>query len=307
MFGVLPVNKPPGMTSRDVCNRIERIVRPDKVGHTGTLDPLATGVLLLAVGSASRLVEFSLGHDKEYVATFQIGVCSETLDVDAEIFPLESPAIPRRAAWETEARRWIGRVQQVPPKFSAINVGGRRAYDLARKGCDFELAAREIEVQAIDVMQYDYPLLTLRITCGSGTYVRSLGNDMAQALGTAAVMSSLVRTRIGPFELTDCVALDELRSADAIADCLRAPQLLIAKLPSVVLDTEQCSRIRHGIPLQLPQASAEKLVALDSTEQLVAVLTRTTAAANYRSVRVFHETSATSHPNTISSPHNPES
>ncbi len=307
MFGALPINKPAGLTSRAVCNRIERIVRPDKVGHTGTLDPLATGVLLLAIGSAVRLVEFSHGHAKEYEADFQLGRFSETLDVDSTVHTLDDAPIPTLAEIAAEAAKWMGAVQQVPPKFSAINVSGRRAYDLARKGREFKLAARAVNIHALEIMAYNYPQLTLRIECGSGTYIRSLGSDIARGLGSDAVMSRLVRTRIGPFQLESCAMLDDLVTSENIVDYLRPPQQLIAKIPTIVLNQTQCQDIRHGIPLHLQKRDDEKLVAVDARENLVAVLARAELPTRYRSVRVFHEASDTSQPSTISNPHNPES
>lgn len=289
MFGVLPVDKPAGLTSRDVCNRIDRLVRPDKVGHTGTLDPLATGVLLLAIGSASRLVEFSLGHSKEYEADFLLGQRSETLDIDSQIEQLTTAPRPELQQLQAHVEPWIGRVKQVPPKFSAINVGGRRAYDLARKGHDFQLPAREIEIFAIEILVYDYPLLTLRIECGSGTYVRSLGSDLARAVGSDAVMSRLVRTRVGPFRLADCARLEQLPTVAEIQHHLRPPQLLIADMPTIRLSPEQAALIRNGIPLQLEPELPLRLIATDEQDQLVAVLERSDPAApRYRSLRVFH-------------------
>ena len=289
MFGVLPVDKPAGLTSRDVCNRIDRYVRPAKVGHTGTLDPLATGVLLLAVGSASRLVEFSLGHHKQYEADFLLGRRSPTLDVEGDVELIPSAPIPSLAQLQDQAASWVGRVKQVPPRFSAINISGRRAYDLARKGRDFELAARDIEIFAIDILVYDYPLLRLQIECGSGTYVRSLGSDIARAVNSDAVMSRLVRTQVGPFQLADCHQLERLTTADAVEQALQPPQLLIANMPTVRLLAEQVAQIRNGIPLEFETSSAERLIATDGQDRLVAVLEQTDlSAARYRSLRVFH-------------------
>lgn len=304
---MLAIDKPAGRTSRDVCNHIERLVRPDKVGHTGTLDPLATGVLLLAIGSASRLVEFSLGHPKVYEADFQLGVCSETLDIDSTQHPIESAPIPGRSEIEAEMAKWIGSVEQIPPKYSAINVSGRRAYDLARKGREFQLPPRKIIVYAIEVLAYDYPLLTLRIECGSGTYVRSLGSDIAIGLGSDAVMSRLVRTRIGPYKLSDCALMESLKSQADVTARLRPPQQLIADLTVIELNADQCSSIRHGVPLQLNEQLNEKIVAVDAFDNLVAVLARAEVPGRYRSVRVFHEMSETSQPKTMSRPHSPES
>ena len=312
MFGVLPIDKPPVRTSRDICNRVDRIVRPDKVGHTGTLDPMATGVLLLAIGSASRLVEFSLGHSKEYEAEFLLGQRSESLDTESEVVFLPAAHQPSREQLQAQIEPWIGKVMQVPPKFSAINVAGRRAYDLARKGRDFQLAAREINIYAIDIIDYEYPSLRLRIDCGSGTYIRSLGSDIAQGVGSDAVMSRLVRTRVGPFTLDDCVQLDELDTASDVAEHLRPPQLLIADMATVRLDPAQVERIRHGIPLELamPSPALPRLIAVDLQEQLIAVLERVetdSSLPRYRSLRVFQESTATSQPSISNKPHKPES
>lgn len=312
MFGVLAIDKPAMRTSRDVCNRIERIVRPDKVGHTGTLDPMATGVLLLAIGSASRLVEFSLGHSKEYEAEFLVGHRSETLDTEGEVIALPDAHPPTREQLQAQAERWIGCVQQIPPKFSAINIAGRRAYELARKGREFELPAREINVNAIEIIAYDYPRLSLRVDCGSGTYVRSLGSDILRGVGSDAVMSRLVRTRVGPFLLEDCAPLEQFATVADVAERLQPPQRLIANMPSVQLTPEQVISIRHGIPLELSGVVTERLFAIDSQGKLIAVLERVEVippanTARYRSLRVFQESSATSQPSTSNKPHRPES
>lgn len=295
------------MTSRDVCNRIARLVRPAKVGHTGTLDPLATGVLLVAVGSASRLVEFSHAYRKQYLAQFQLGAASETLDTDSPVQLLPEAPQPALAELEAVTRRWIGTVQQVPPKYSALNVAGRRAHQLARQGADFELPAREITIHDIRIVHYDYPQLTLSVDCGTGTYIRSLGSDVARQLGSDAVMSQLVRTRIGPFAVEECIALEHFCTAADVAQQLRPAQWLIADWPRVTLDAAQAAQIRCGIPLLLPEASGDNLVALDQQQRLVAVLARTPAPHTYRSLRVFHDSRATTQPSPISKPHSPES
>lgn len=315
LFGVLPIDKPGGQTSRDVCNKIARLIRPHKVGHTGTLDPLATGVLLLAIGSAARLVEFSLGHDKEYEAEFWLGKHSDTLDIEGVVNELSCPPIPSREAIEREATKWIGEVEQVPPRYSAINVGGKRAYNLARKGRDFELPARKIQVQTIELLDYAYPRLKMRIVCGSGTYVRSLGSDIARGLGTDAIMSRLTRTRIGPIRLDQCASIDELSSIDRVAAVLQPPQTLIANMPMLQLHEAYTTQLRNGIPVQLDGQSAARLSVLDQCGNLVAVVRRCTPDDGrwgqtenlYRSLRVFQQASDTSQPNAMSTPQSPES
>ncbi|MCA9131597.1 MAG: tRNA pseudouridine(55) synthase TruB [Planctomycetales bacterium] len=316
MFGVLAIDKPAGLTSRDVVNRIERLVRPYKVGHTGTLDPLATGVLLLAVGRATRLVEFSHGHDKAYEAEFLLGRRSDTLDTEGQVELLPDAPLPSRADLQQATRQWLGEVQQVPPKFSALNVNGRRAHDLARQGVSFELPARTVHIHRLEIVAYAPPDLTIRVECGSGTYIRSLGSDLARCLGSDAVMSRLRRTRIGPFELDHCQQLQDLTSSARIAAQLQPAQWLLANMPHIELTSEEAEHIRNGRPLQFPTNHPPRLAALDAAQQLVAVLQQTpstsdsndtTPHAIYRSLRVFHHTSETDQPSSSSMQHKPES
>jgi tRNA pseudouridine55 synthase len=306
MFGVLAINKPATWTSRDAVNRVQGIVRPSKVGHTGTLDPMATGVLLLAVGRASRLVEFSHGYSKRYEADFELGRTSDTLDTDGDVQLLEDAPIPTRDELQSEAERWIGNVQQIPPKYSAINVQGRRAYDLARQGKTFDLKSRPVTIHQIEILEYTYPRFRLRIHCGTGTYVRSLGSDIARGLNSDAVMSRLVRTQIGPFTLQDCVELAKLVSPQDVLAHLRPAQMLLADMSHVVLTPELAQRIRNGLPIDLGSQSEDRLAALDESHRLVAVLDRTPQGV-YRSLRVFHNENETIQPHTIKTPHNPES
>lgn len=312
MFGVLAIDKPGGMTSRDVVNRIQKIVRPVKVGHTGTLDPLATGVLLLAIGPATRLVEFSQESSKGYEADFRFGQQSDTLDVEGTVVPLPQTIPPTQEALLAEVGRWIGKVEQVPPRFSAVHVGGRRAYDLARQGEDFELKPRPVEIHSIDVQNYAYPRMTLRIECGSGTYIRSLGSDIARRLGSDAVMSRLVRTNVGAIALADCVQLDALSTPECVTEHLHPPQVLLETLPQVTLVEGACRRIRNGQPLATTEVSVpadspcERFAAVDEQEQLVAVLQRV-EDGRYRSLRVFQRDRDTSQPSISRTPQSPES
>jgi tRNA pseudouridine55 synthase len=316
MFGVLAVNKPAGWTSRDVVNRVQGRIRPFKVGHTGTLDPMATGVLLLAVGPAVRLVEFSLGHAKSYEADFILGMSSDTLDTTGKVEVRAAARAPELDEIQREIQNWIGHVQQVPPAYSAINVGGQRAYDMARRGDSFELTARAVDIYDIRIVRYEYPQLTLHIDCGSGTYVRSLGRDIADQLGTAAIMSRLVRTRIGPFELAECIELTAELDRDLIEQNLRSPQLLLAKIPIVSLAEHDATNIRNGIPLpcesclvtdrQSPETPADIVAGVDISGALAAVMKRADNGT-YRSLRVFHPMPATSQPTSTRIKHSPES
>lgn len=305
MFGVLAINKPIGMTSRLAVGRVERLVRPLRVGHTGTLDPLATGVLLLAVGSATRLVEFSHLQSKSYEGEFLLGHASPTLDTEGEVVPLEDAPCLTQSQFATAACDFVGTIDQIPPKFSAVHIDGQRAYDLARKGREFEVPSRKVEVHTISVLQLDYPRVTLEITCGTGTYIRSLGSDIARSLGSDAVMTGLVRTRIGRIALADCVELADMASADAVRESLLSPRELVDSLEHVTLSEANSQQIRNGIPIELDVDSNGPIAATTSEGELVAILER--SGGSYRSLRVFQNNNDVHQPKIKRTPHSPES
>lgn len=243
--GVLNINKPPGWTSRDVVNRVHGLVRPAKAGHAGTLDPLATGVLLVCVGKATRLIDYAGQMEKQYRGTFLLGRTSTTEDVEGEVTLLQGAPRPTADDIATAAATFLGETLQRPPAFSAIKVAGQRAYDLARAGRPVALEPRKILVRSIEIVAYDYPELTLDIVCGGGTYIRSLGRDLAERLETGAVMSALVRTWIGPFELADAWELTKLQ-AENVNEWLQSPRRLTSTLPTVQLTAAQAFEISSG-------------------------------------------------------------
>lgn len=272
-FGLLNINKPRGMTSRDAVNRVERLVRPAKAGHAGTLDPLATGVLVICVGQATRLIRFVQMMRKQYRATFLLGRQSETDDLEGEVIEFPNATKPTRAMIDAVLPQFLGEIQQRPPAHSAIKIAGKRAYKLARKGTDFELVARTVTIHRIVVRRYEYPELDLDIECGSGTYIRALGRDIGAALGTAAVMSTLERTAIGPFCVADALDPDKL-SADNIAEHFRPALIATSDLPRVMLTDAELIEIRHGRSIAMPHAepNGTEWAAVDSADQLVAIL-----------------------------------
>lgn len=272
MFGLLNVHKPKGMTSRDVVNRIQRIVKPHKIGHAGTLDPLATGVLLVTIGQATRLEEFLHRLPKRYLGTFLLGRQSDTEDIEGTVEEVENPPVPTEEQLRAVLPRFVGEIDQAPPAYSALKVEGKRAYDLARQGQEVKLAARKIQVHQVELVSYAYPQLVLDIRCGSGTYVRSLGRDLARALGTEAVMSALVRTAIGPFRVEDAVPLTDL-NVGSLAGHLLPPQLGLPDLPQLTLSPEQVQRIANGQSIDAPpDCSVAEIAALDPHGTLVAIL-----------------------------------
>jgi len=278
IFGLLNLNKPRGRTSRWVVDQVKRLVRPAKVGHAGTLDPLATGVLIVAVGPATRLVEYVREAPKQYRAEFLLGRTSDTEDTQGHVSELLAPRTPSRAEIETTAARFVGEIHQRPPAFSAIKVSGKRAYALARKGQEVELEPRAVTIHRLNILDYVYPRLTLDIECSSGTYVRSLGRDVAKALGSGAVMSALERTAIGEFHVAHSIDV-ALLSLENLREHLLPARLAVAHLPSVTLAESDAQRIARGQSIDGRAAlgaapESREFAGFDGGGNLVGILTR---------------------------------
>jgi tRNA pseudouridine55 synthase len=273
-IGILNINKPPGLSSRQAVDLVKPLVRPDKIGHAGTLDPLAAGVLVVCIGKATRLIEFVQQMPKQYQATFLFGRTSPTDDVEGDVAELSNPLIPSRDQIERACARFIGTIEQRPPEFSAIKVAGRRAYDLARSGRAVELAPRPVAIYSIAVLAYEYPRLTLDVRCGAGTYLRALGRDLAQSLGTGAVMSELVRLAIGPFVIEKAIDPRGLTETQLSAS-IQAPQSAVAELPMISLDEREVEMLAHGRSLNRTDSIQQSLlVAIDSKREMIALLKR---------------------------------
>lgn len=264
--GILNLAKPAGRTSRDVVNRVQKLVKPQKVGHAGTLDPMATGVLLVCIGHATRLVDSLHTFDKAYRATFRLGATSDTDDVWGHVETAGSPDHVTRESLEQALQQFVGTIQQVPPRVSAVHVEGRRAYQLARAQREFELTAREVTISAIDLIDFSTPDFTVDVTCSSGTYIRSLGRDVGELLGCGAVMTELTRTRIGPFCLSESVAADSV-TPDTISDIALPPTTAVPHHPRQALDDGQVSAIRCG--QALPVDTLRDFPALPASTEIV--------------------------------------
>ena len=210
MDGIINVLKPAGMTSFDVIACLRRIYGQKRIGHGGTLDPLAAGVLPVFLGRAARLIEFAPIHMKTYEAEFLMGVETDTEDVSGHIVT-QGTTIADFAVWEKAAKAFCGRILQVPSLYSAKLVNGRRAYDLAREGKEFTLPAKEIEIYALTIREVAPPYLRLSVTCSAGTYVRSLGRDLGRAAGCPLTMSFLLRSAMGPFTVQTAKILEEIQ------------------------------------------------------------------------------------------------
>ena len=245
MDGVLVVAKPAGPTSHDVVALARRLAGTRRIGHGGTLDPFAAGVLPLFLGFAVRLVEYHLGDEKAYRATICFGATSTTDDLDGELQPVASAPVGESAVREALAG-FVGPLAQRPPAYSAIQVGGRRAYDIARAGEPLELATRQVELRRLDLVEWDArdperPVAIVDVTCSAGTYVRALARDLGEAVGSGAYLGALLRTRSGPFELDGATTLDELRAAgaagpEAVRALLRPADAGLEHLPAVRLE-----------------------------------------------------------------------
>jgi tRNA pseudouridine55 synthase len=226
MHGLLVIDKPPRLTSRDVVNRVLTwFPRKTKIGHTGTLDPLATGVLVLCVGAATKLVETVQNMGKTYVSIIRFGATSDTDDADGTITPnLQAPKFPR-AALEELLPKFLGEIQQLPPTYSALKIDGRRAHDLARRGQEVQLAPRPVRVDSFKLLQYEWPFAEVEIACGKGTYIRSIARDVGALLGVGGLVQELRRTKVGPFHAEHAIGIEE-KPADLQAALQQGRQLM---------------------------------------------------------------------------------
>ncbi len=242
--GVLVVDKPAGVTSFDVVARVRRALGERRVGHAGTLDPMATGVLPICVGEATKLVPFLQAGDKEYLATARLGVTTNTQDADGTVVESREASGVTRDQVAALLPRFVGRILQKPPMHSALrvaNTGGRRLYEFAREGVEVEREARPVEVHAIELRWFEPPLLQLAVRCGKGTYVRTLAADLGEALGCGAHLTALRRTRVGAFGLEGAVGLEQLGEV-----ALLGLAESLAELPSLLLDDAGARDVRDG-------------------------------------------------------------
>lgn len=264
MNGFLVVDKPGGMTSHDVIARLRRVLDQRRVGHAGTLDPMATGVLLVGVGKGTRLLRFLEVHDKEYHAQIRFGITTTTQDAEGDVVEERPTAGLDLAAVRGAAERFVGEIEQVPPMVSAVKVGGERLYKKARRGETVERAPRPVTIHSLRIEDLSGEHATMAVTCSKGTYIRTLAADIGEVLGCGAHLSSLQRTRIGPFDLGDAVALDAV-----------APELLrpmgdaLAGYPRRDVADEDAVALIHGKRIS-PSGSAGP-VAIWGPSGLVAV------------------------------------
>lgn len=276
-IGFLNLNKPAAMTSHAVVARVRRSLGIKKLGHAGTLDPLATGVLVLCVGGATRLSEYVMESVKRYRALLRLGVTTDTYDAEGTVVRQRDPSRVTRNQIERALSQFIGPIEQVPPMYSAVKHNGRKLYELARAGKTVERRPRPVTIYELEVTHYVSPFLTLEVVCSPGTYVRSLAHDLGQALKVGASLAGLTRTASGMFTLENAVSLETLLSSENWREYLIAPAQALEAWQSVILDDDALRAVRQGraIVRQADQAAdlAPLLaMAYDGEGELVAVL-----------------------------------
>lgn len=276
--GFLVCDKPAGVTSRDVVNWVQRRMRHDfptvrklKVGHTGTLDPLATGVLVIAIGAATRLTDQVHTLAKRYRGTFRLGAFSDSGDIDGEVIEDVSKPIPGAAQLADACKSFTGVIEQVPPAHSAIHIDGVRAYQRVRRGEKVCMPSRTVEIHDLRLIRYEPPRFTIDVRCGGGTYIRTLGIDIAKSAGSVAVMTELVRTSIGDFHLDEALSREQLETAE-LTQHLRP---LVEAFPTdqrLGVDSAEAIELSHGRPIANRWRASGRRAATDENHQVLAVV-----------------------------------
>lgn len=257
-FGILNLNKPEGMTSRQAVSKIHRLVRPSKAGHAGTLDPLATGVLVVCLGQATRLIQEVQDSLKTYRGKFLLGKRSDTDDITGEVETVRESVSVTADELESVLKQFVGDIKQVPPRFSAVHIDGKRAYDLARRKKDFEIQSRTVHVESARLTDFSSPEFELEITCGSGTYIRSIGRDIGEQLGCGALMTELVRTQVGFFSLEEAIDPDSL-TKENLGSFLIPASKAVQQYSPYLCNQDEMNFLRNGrgFPSRVEQAFPE--------------------------------------------------
>jgi tRNA pseudouridine55 synthase len=259
LCGILNVDKPPGVTSHDVVVAVRRMVRQRKVGHAGTLDPMATGVLLVCLGQATRVSEYLMRSSKTYRAVVRLGISTTTDDADGEITGQSQVSVTREQV-EDALQHFVGRICQVPPVYSAIKRDGKRLYELARRGIDVDVPAREVDIHWVRILEWAPSMVQFEVHCGPGTYVRALARDLGVALGCGAHLWALRRIASGSFAVADALTLDQLGQALAEGRLSRALHPLdtaFLHLPALPLDLDASHRLSMGQQVEGAVADGE--------------------------------------------------
>ena len=255
MNGILVINKPQNWTSHDVVNKARRLLQEKKIGHTGTLDPLATGVLVLCIGKATKIVRYLEADDKEYIAELKLGETTDTLDSDGSILESHEYTPPSRDEVQRALDRFQGNILQRPPAYSAVKVSGVPSYRLARQGTILEHEERPVTISAITLLEYCDPLVRFSVTCSKGTYIRTLCAQIGAHLGAGAHLTALVRTRSGRFLIEKALDLEQLAGKASLGlaeQTLLSLNEALASFDAVTIDPSDARRISHGNTISIP-------------------------------------------------------
>jgi len=301
VHGILLIDKPKGLTSYDVVRQVKRIFSVRKVGHAGTLDPLATGVLIVALGDATKILQFLLVDDKGYRATLKLGETTDTFDalgrelIKKPVPPLDIDSIDRFCS------AFRGTIEQQPPMYSALKRDGVPLYKLARQGLEVERESRSVTITRLAVIAVYSPFVTIEVDCSKGTYIRSLVHDLGISIGCGAHLTELCRLRSGRFTIDQCHRLDDLKQLDSPADALLSYSEALADFPAVELDEPALKALTFGIPpqevqcrLQQPLTDGERVRLIDQKDRLVAVadyqpFRHSEKRGDFRLIRVFQD------------------
>lgn len=258
------------MTSHDVIGFLRRVLNTKKIGHGGTLDPDAAGVLPVFAGSATRLLEFAVEGRKEYIAEFTLGAQTVTGDDSGEV--VKTMPVPAFGKQELEAvlAQFTGKQMQLPPMYSAIKINGKKLYQLARQGVEVERTARPIEVYKLELLHYTATSFTVRVACSKGTYIRVLGEDLAMALGTCGTMSFLLRTQVGSYTIDKACTLQEI--AENPEACAAEPLTAVAELPKLKVNARQAARITNGVRTTVAQTADGRYVLLGPGDEFLGIV-----------------------------------
>lgn len=287
--GVLVVEKPVGLTSHDVVQIIRKGTNIRRAGHTGTLDPRASGVLVVLLGPAVRLSEYVSASDKRYQAIIRLGASTDTYDAEGEVMT-RSPVEITEEQFQEALPQFMGEIEQVPPPYSAVKVKGRKAYDMARNGEEVELKPRMIHVYSLELLEWATPEAVIDIYCSSGTYVRSLAHDLGKVLGCGAHLTGLRRTKSGRFTLRDAVPLRKLREAfdsGTWYQYLIPAAEALSDWPAIELDQEQIEAIRHGHRISGQPGSGKMARGISEQGELVALLEFDEETSEWQPHKVF--------------------
>lgn len=273
------IDKPPSITSHDVIARLRRMLGIRRIGHAGTLDPMATGLLVVAAGPATRLLQYLSGMDKDYTGTFRLGGISTTFDALGEISMNDAAPLPNSDALKNAAAKFVGEIEQIPPAFSAIKIAGRKSYELARQGQVVEMKSRRVTIESFEITDYAPPEASFSCRVSSGTYIRSLANDVGQVLGCGAYLTALRRTRVGTLSIEEAQSLDEENFS---IDVALTPVEALRHMPRArVRSADAIARLRHGgqvrsDEMDMPPGDTlpQDLALLDHEGNLIAVAER---------------------------------